>query len=296
MERESPDCARSLVGQFEHPRAVECVARLERLPADTPCADRADYGNLKCRHLILGNRQDPIHPWPLAETLAQMIPGALLREVTPKSVRSRPARGRRPAGDRRLLDRPFSRFEVTDVEMFHVALVGRSANLAAEISRVEPYTERFHLDVADGHYVPSMLFFPDLVKALRKHTSKPFEVHLMTTDPCAWVEPFVEAGADGVIFCFDSLADPGAAIKRVKDAGQVCRDLAPGDRAGRPARAVLEHDRSGDHRRHADGDKGDLDGAVDLRQDPRGPGRDRETFGPTSRSRSTAASGATRFR
>ncbi len=30
----------------------------------------------------------------------------------------------------------------------------------------------------------------------------------MTTDPLAWVEPFVEAGADGVIFCFDSLASP----------------------------------------------------------------------------------------
>src|SRR5277367_4923598 len=94
------------------------------------------------------------------------------------------------------------------------------ANLAAEIKRVEPYTERFHLDVADGHYVPSMLFFPDLVKALRKHTSKPFEVHLMTTDPSAWVEPFIEAGVDGVIFCFDSLPDPGTAIKQVKDRGK----------------------------------------------------------------------------
>ena len=145
------------------------------------------------------------------------------------------------------------------------------ANLAAEIKRVEPYTERFHLDVADGHYVPSMLFFPDLVKALRKHTSKPFEVHLMTTDPCAWIEPFVEAGADGVIFCFDSLSDPGAAIKRVKDLGKFVGDLAPGDRAGRPAQAVLEHDRSGDDRRDADGDEGDLDGALDLRQDSRGP-------------------------
>jgi ribulose-phosphate 3-epimerase len=94
------------------------------------------------------------------------------------------------------------------------------ANLAAEIKRVEAHTERFHLDVADGHYVPSMLFFPDLVKALRKHTSKPFEVHLMTTDPSAWVEPFIEAGADGVIFCFDSLPDPGTAIKQVKDRGK----------------------------------------------------------------------------
>ena len=42
----------------------------------------------------------------------------------------------------------------------------------------------------------------------------------MTTDPLAWVEPFVEAGADGVIYCFDSLKDPAAAIKKVKDLGK----------------------------------------------------------------------------
>jgi ribulose-phosphate 3-epimerase len=95
------------------------------------------------------------------------------------------------------------------------------ANLAAEIKRVEPYTERFHLDVADGHYVPSLLFFPDLVKACREHTTKPFEVHLMTTEPIAWIEPFIEAGADGVIFCFDTLSDPSAAIKGVKDLGKL---------------------------------------------------------------------------
>ena len=36
--------------------------------------------------LVLGNRQDPIHPWDIAETLAGLIPGAELREITPKSV------------------------------------------------------------------------------------------------------------------------------------------------------------------------------------------------------------------
>jgi ribulose-phosphate 3-epimerase len=91
------------------------------------------------------------------------------------------------------------------------------ANLATEIKRVEPYSERFHLDVADGHYVPTMLFFPDLVKSIRKHTARPLEVHLMTTDPRIWIAPFIEAGADGVIFCFDSLEEPGPAIKQVKD-------------------------------------------------------------------------------
>lgn len=86
MERESPDCARSLVGQFEHPRAAECVARLERLAAGTPCHDVTLYETLDLPTLILGNRQDPIHPWPLAQELSELIPGAVLREVTPKSV------------------------------------------------------------------------------------------------------------------------------------------------------------------------------------------------------------------
>src|ERR1051325_2358825 len=66
-------------------------------------------------------------------------------------------------------------------------------NLASERRRVEPFTERFHIDVADGHYVHNLLFFPDQVKALRPHTKLPFEVHLMTTDSLSWVDPFIEA-------------------------------------------------------------------------------------------------------
>src|SRR5437867_5749834 len=94
------------------------------------------------------------------------------------------------------------------------------ANLDSEIKRVEPYSERFHLDVADGHYVKTLLFFPDLLKALRPLTKLPFEVHLMVTDPIAWVEPFVEAGADSFIFCFDSLKSPGEALRAVRSLGK----------------------------------------------------------------------------
>jgi ribulose-phosphate 3-epimerase len=94
------------------------------------------------------------------------------------------------------------------------------ANLASEIRRVEPYSERFHLDVADGHYVKNMLFFPDLVKALRGHTKVPFEVHLMVTDPIDWIEPFAEAGSDSFIFCFDSMKDPVAVLRAAAAAGK----------------------------------------------------------------------------
>lgn len=93
-------------------------------------------------------------------------------------------------------------------------------NLAAEMRRVDPYSERFHLDVADGHYVNNLLFFPDLVKALRPHTRKPFEVHLMVTDPLEWIDPFVEAGADIILFCFDAAKDPGAVLRAIKARGR----------------------------------------------------------------------------
>ncbi len=86
MERNSPDCAKSLVGQFEQPRAEECAPRLERIIVDTPCPDRALYETICLPTLILGNHQDPIHPWDFAETLASLIPHAELCEITPKSV------------------------------------------------------------------------------------------------------------------------------------------------------------------------------------------------------------------
>ena len=93
-------------------------------------------------------------------------------------------------------------------------------NLGADMKRVEPFSERFHLDVADGHYVNNLLFFPDLVVQLRKQTAKPFEVHLMVTDPLGWIDPFVEAGADIIIFCFDAVKNPGEVLRAIKSRGK----------------------------------------------------------------------------
>ncbi len=93
-------------------------------------------------------------------------------------------------------------------------------NLATELKRVEPFSERFHLDVADGHYVNNMLFFPDLVRALRRQTKKAFEIHLMVTDPAAWIDPFIEAGADIILFCFDAAKNPGEILKTIRSRGK----------------------------------------------------------------------------
>lgn len=53
-----------------------------------------------------------------------------------------------------------------------------------------------HIDVMDGHFVPNLTFGPALVKSIRPHTSIPFDVHLMVTNPEKFVIPFAEAGAD----------------------------------------------------------------------------------------------------
>lgn len=53
-----------------------------------------------------------------------------------------------------------------------------------------------HLDVMDNHFVPNLTFGPMVVKALRPHSAKPFDVHLMVEPADALVEAFAEAGAD----------------------------------------------------------------------------------------------------
>ncbi len=70
--------------------------------------------------------------------------------------------------------------------------------LTDDIARIEPFTDIFHIDVADGHFSPAMLFFPDLVAVTRKATVKPLHVHLMVDDDILFtqVEQFADAGAD----------------------------------------------------------------------------------------------------
>lgn len=55
-----------------------------------------------------------------------------------------------------------------------------------------------HLDVMDGHFVPNITFGPDLVRALRPYSAKPFDVHLMIAPADRYLEPFAKAGANAL--------------------------------------------------------------------------------------------------
>ncbi|MFC4253037.1 ribulose-phosphate 3-epimerase [Sinimarinibacterium flocculans] len=55
-----------------------------------------------------------------------------------------------------------------------------------------------HVDVMDGHFVPNLTIGPDVVRALRPHSAKPFDVHLMVAPVDPWIEAFAKAGADWI--------------------------------------------------------------------------------------------------
>ncbi len=77
------------------------------------------------------------------------------------------------------------------------------ANLESEIRRLEPFSDSFHFDAADGHFAPVLLFFPDLLARLRPLTSIEFHVHLMATRPMDLLGAFLDAGADRITLPFE---------------------------------------------------------------------------------------------
>ena len=92
------------------------------------------------------------------------------------------------------------------------------SQLGNEIKRLEVCgADLIHVDVMDGHFVPNLTIGPPVIKALRKYTKLPFDVHLMINPVHKYIKEYAKAGSDIITIHPESTENLKSSIKEIKD-------------------------------------------------------------------------------
>ncbi|MFK7761260.1 MAG: ribulose-phosphate 3-epimerase [Candidatus Midichloriaceae bacterium] len=99
-------------------------------------------------------------------------------------------------------------------------LAANFAILREEIKSIsDSGADSIHLDIMDGHFVPNISFGPDIVKAIKKESTIPLKTHLMINNPEKYIDEFIEAGSDMIIFHQETVIHCDRLVDYIKDKG-----------------------------------------------------------------------------
>ncbi|HIB49139.1 MAG TPA: ribulose-phosphate 3-epimerase [Flavobacteriaceae bacterium] len=94
------------------------------------------------------------------------------------------------------------------------------ANLQRDVELVNnSEADWFHIDVMDGHFVPNISYGMPVIKAIKKHATKPLDVHLMIEKPERYIQEFADVGADIITVHYESTVHLHRTLAQIENAG-----------------------------------------------------------------------------